>query len=221
MGRTIVLEPESHRQLAIDLFNRTWELVDKEVRSDGDESEMLTAAFASLYHWQQVGDAGNLATGQWQVSRVAAVLGYPDLSADYGRRSLETASEHDLKPFAVGYAHEALARAARLAGNRQDATSHLQAANDMLEQIADSTERSLLGADLAELESPGVSSPTRSLAATTPGATPPPHTTSWAGKQPCANSSIGSTTASTPSRPIFGPCIPPTTAPRAGTSSNS
>ena len=152
MGRTVVFEPESHRQLAIDLFNRTWELLDKELRSDRDKSEMLTSAFASLYHWRQVGDARNTAIGLWQVSRVAAVLGYPDLSEDYGHQSLETASAQELGPFAIGYAHEAMARAARLAGNRKDAASHLEAANDMLEQIADADERTLLGDDIADLE---------------------------------------------------------------------
>ncbi len=152
MGNQATLEPQAHRQLAVDLFNRTWELLDKEVRSDTEGAEMLTAAFASLHHWQHVGDARNLSIGCWQVSRVAAVLGYPDLSGDFGRRSLEVASASDLGPFAIGYAHEALARAARLAGNRNDVAHHLAMATEMLSQIADSDERGLLGSDLVELE---------------------------------------------------------------------
>ncbi len=143
-------EPQTHRQVAVELFNRTWELLDKQPRSEDDEAEMLTAAFASRYHWRQVGDAENLGASDWQVSRVAAVLGYPDLAEEYGRRSLHVASVAGLGPFYIGYAHEAMARAARLAGNRDDVVAQLEAAHDMLAQIEDTRERDLLGADLKE-----------------------------------------------------------------------
>ena len=53
--------------------------------------------------------------------------------------------------FYVAYGHEALARAARLAGNRKDVVRHLALATEMLEQITDSAERTLLNGDLAEL----------------------------------------------------------------------
>lgn len=152
MSNETSLETETHSQLAVSLFNRTWELLDQKSRSDAENAEMLTAAFASLHHWRQVGDAKNFAVSDWQVSRVAAVLGYPDLAEDYGRRSLEVASRADLGPFYVGYAHEALARAARLAGNRRDVIEHLGKANDMLGLITDPDERDLLGNDLADFQ---------------------------------------------------------------------
>ena len=146
------LEAASHRQVAVEMFNRTWELLDKDRRTDAEEAEMLTAAFASRYHWQQVGDAKNFSVSDWQVSRVAAVLGYPDLAHEYGRRCLEGASSANLGPFYVGYGHEALGRAALLAGNRDDVRSHLESAKDLLDQVVDSSARDLLAADLADLE---------------------------------------------------------------------
>ncbi len=144
-------EPLDHRQLAVSLFSRTWELLDQETRSDRDKDEMLTAAFTSRYHWLQVGEPKNFAISDWQVSRVAAVLGYPDLAEAYGQRSLETASRAQLGPFYEGYAHEALARAARLAGNRDLKAKHLEIAFDMLGQIDNADERDLLTPDLEEL----------------------------------------------------------------------
>lgn len=144
-------EPQTHRQLAVDLFNRTWELLDKQVRSDEDKAEMLTVAFASRYHWRQIGDAENFSVSDWQISRVAAVLGYPELAEEYGRRSLHVASLAGLAPFYVGYAHEALARAARLAGNRDDVAEHLEAGFERLSQVEDAAERDLLAADLKEI----------------------------------------------------------------------
>ena len=152
MSKEMSLEAASHRQVAIELFNRTWELLDKETRTDAEDAEMLTAAFASRYHWQEIGDVKNFSVSEWQVSRVAAVLGLPDLAERYGRRALEVAASADLDPFYVGYGHEALARAAQLAGNREEARGHLDRAKDLLEQVEDSSARELLAADLAELE---------------------------------------------------------------------
>ena len=144
-------EPLTHRSLASALFNRTWELVDKETRSHEEKAEMLTAAFTSRYHWREVGEPRNFAISDWQVSRVAAILGYPDLADEYGQRSLDMASQAHLGPFYEGYAHEALARAARLAGNRALKTKHLDIAYDLLGQVEQADERELLGADLDEL----------------------------------------------------------------------
>lgn len=144
-------EPVDHRKLAVSLFNRTWELLDQDARSYEEDAEILTAAFTSRFHWLQVGEDKNFSISDWQVSRVASVLGYADLAAEYGQRSLETASRARLGPFYEGYAHEALARAARLAGNRDLNRKHLDIAYDLLQQIEEGSERELLASDLEEL----------------------------------------------------------------------
>lgn len=140
-----------HRALAVSLFNRTWELLDQENRATDDDAEMITAAFASRYHWLQVGDPRNFSVSDWQVSRVAAVLGYTELAADYGERALKTASAAGLNPFFVAYGHEAVARAARLAGDHARKKQHLDLAYELLEQVDQAPERDLLAPDLDEL----------------------------------------------------------------------
>ncbi len=112
---------------------------------------MLTVAFASRHHWREAGEARNFAISDWQISRAAAVLGYADLAEEYGQRSLEIASGAHLGPFYEGYAHEALARAAGLAGNRDLKAKHLDIAYTMLDQIDEASEREMLGPDLDEL----------------------------------------------------------------------
>ncbi len=144
-------EPLNHRQLAVSLFNRTWELLDQPTRSHEERAEMLTVAFASRHHWREAGEARNFAISDWQISRAAAVLGYADLAEEYGQRSLEIASGAHLGPFYEGYAHEALARAAGLAGNRDLKAKHLDIAYTMLDQIDEASEREMLGPDLDEL----------------------------------------------------------------------
>lgn len=144
-------EPLDHRSLAVVLFNRTWELLDQESRSQQDNADMLTAAFTSRYHWLQVGEPRNFTVSDWQVSRVAAVLGHADLAAEYGQWSLDVAVSADLGPFYTGYAHEALARAAALAGNRELKNEHLEAAFELLADVREPSERDLLAPDLDEL----------------------------------------------------------------------
>jgi len=144
-------ESLTHRSLASALFNRTWELLDKETRSHEEKAEMLTAAFASRYHWRKAGEPLNFAISDWQVSRVAAILGYADLAEEYGWRSLEVASRSSLGPFYECYAHEALARAARLAGDRDLKKKHLDIAYEALGRVEEADERDLLSADLDEL----------------------------------------------------------------------
>ena len=152
MAMETSLEAASHRQVAIELFNRTWELLEKETRTDSEDAEMLTAAFASRYHWREIGEPKNFSVSDWQVARVAAVLGLPDLAERFGQAALDVAASANLDPFYVSYGHEALARAAQLAGNRNEAKRHLDRARDLLEEVEDSSARDLLAADLAELE---------------------------------------------------------------------
>ena len=57
-------------------------------------AEMLTAAFASRYHWREIGEPKNFSVSDWQVSRVAAVLGLPDLAERYFERLLEVDPRH-------------------------------------------------------------------------------------------------------------------------------
>ena len=52
---TIALEPAERRQLATDLFNHTWELLELTDRTPDQDDEMIHAAHASRYHWGEVG----------------------------------------------------------------------------------------------------------------------------------------------------------------------
>lgn len=140
-----------HRTFGPVAFNRTWELLDKAELTGDEEDEMLSATFAQRWHWYEIGDARNWAIADWQVSRVAAVLGYADLARRFGIRSLEVARTHGLGPFLEGFAHEAIARAAAVVDDVETFTEQVSLARAMAGAIEDDDERETLEADLQEM----------------------------------------------------------------------
>lgn len=138
-----------HRTMGPLLFNRTWELLDLETRNSEQEEEMLSAALGQRYHWYQVGHAKHKAISDWQVSRVLAVLGQPELSVRFGFLSLELCEQNGLEPFYTGYAHEAIARAADLVADTELRDRHIAAASALAVQVPDPDERGMLEADVA------------------------------------------------------------------------
>jgi hypothetical protein len=142
------------RTFAPMAFNHAWSLLDADQLTREQEEEMLAATFAQRHHWYQVGTAKNWAIADWQVSRVAAVLGYMELARRFGERSLELAEEHGLGPFVTGFAHEAIARAAALVDDVETFTEHVELARALLVEIADEEDRDVLESDLAEMSEP-------------------------------------------------------------------
>lgn len=142
-----------HRTFAPRAFNYTWNLLDTEERTREQEEDMIAATLAQRFHWYQVGAPRNRAIGDWQVSRVFAVLGYADLARRFGERSLAVAIDNDLGPFVVGFAHEAIARAAADVDDLATFEEHVALARTALAQIEDAEERKALESDLNQFDS--------------------------------------------------------------------
>jgi hypothetical protein len=122
-----------HRQVAVQQFNATWDLIDNVDRSADDDVEMLLAAATSRWHWAKVGTAENVAAGDWQVAHVAALLGYGELSVTFATRNLAAAMEHGWSGWQLASAHEGVARAWAAAGDPAKRDEHIAAANVALE----------------------------------------------------------------------------------------
>ena len=73
---------------------------------------MIHAAHASRYHWGEAPECKpeNLARGEWQVSRVYTVVGFPEAALRHARRCLDICEEHGLGDWDLAYAYEAVAR---------------------------------------------------------------------------------------------------------------
>jgi hypothetical protein len=145
---------EQRRVLASDLFNRVWELLETPRRTREQDDEMLHGAHASRALWAGVGTLANLVRGEWQCSRVYAVLGRPEPALWHARRCLELceqAGPGTLADFDLPFAFEALARAHAVAGERDTALVWLERAADAAVRIAEADDRELVATDLADV----------------------------------------------------------------------
>jgi hypothetical protein len=146
-------EAAAHRFFSATCFNRTWELLDKTERSAEEHEDLIACALASLWHWRQRPDCGrrNLSIGFWQVSRVYAVLGQAQNAWRYGELCLKVSEGEE--PFYLGYAYEALARAAKMAGDNELSRQYRRHGEELAGQLPDGEEREMLTKDLHSLAS--------------------------------------------------------------------
>jgi hypothetical protein len=145
------LSADVQRQLAAGLFNLVWELLDKPDRSVSDDDLMISAAHASRYHWGIAGGPRQWATGEWQCSRVYAVLGRSEPALHHANRCLDMATVQNLGPFNIGAAHEAVARAYLAGGEGGKAAEHRNLAEAQAALVTDAEDKAILDADLATL----------------------------------------------------------------------
>jgi len=119
-------ELEWHRKMAAQLFNNTWGLIDKGDSRTPDESDgMIHSAHASRYHWGVVVSSGkypktgpmNLERGDWQISRVYAVLKRPEPALYHAQKCLSICEEQKIGDFDIAFALEVMARAYALDDN--------------------------------------------------------------------------------------------------------
>lgn len=81
-----------------------------------------------------------------QASRIFAILGRVEAARHYAGLCLQHSGQEP--PFYQGYAHEALARAERLAGNDSKAQEHAAEARRLAGEVVDPEEQKYLLADL-------------------------------------------------------------------------
>jgi len=147
----LIISAEDQRSLAIDLFNHVWSLLDLDVRSTEQDDDMVHAAHASRWHWGQVGGPQEAAVGEWQCSRVYAVLDRPEPALHHARRCLTLTQEQEMAPFVAASAYEALARAHAVGGDLPAASEARDKAVRLAADLADPDDRAVIDADIATL----------------------------------------------------------------------
>ena len=151
--RAEALDPEAERQLGIDLFNKTWTLMEREDRTPDDDDEMIHCAHASAYHWRQVGTPANRSRSEWQCSRVHAILGQTEQALYHARRCLELVESNPeaMADWDLPAAYEALARANMVAGDAAATRRWYDLGVEATARVADPEERAVMEADFATI----------------------------------------------------------------------
>ena len=145
---------EAHLHFAKSINGRVWGLLGKNDRSEAENDEILYAAYASAYHWLQVGTPVNQQRGEWLISHVHAALGDAPAALRHAERCFQLTEAHreEMEDFDLAYACEGLARAHQLAGHGDRAREWHAKARQAGEAIADIESRDLFLGDLNEGE---------------------------------------------------------------------
>src|SRR3989304_2988794 len=145
---TLHTAQDYQRQFAVDAFNLTWQLLLKQQRSVEENDLMLHAAHASRYHWGEVGTPVNLVRGEWQISRVYAVLNRAEAALYHAQRCLAICQAHHIGDFDLAYAYEAMARALALAGRMAESEKYAALGREAGEKIVEKDDKDLFFGDL-------------------------------------------------------------------------
>lgn len=141
-------EQEFHKKLAVDLFNLVWSLMDKKERTKEEDDKMIHAVHASRFHWGEIGKPVHFERGEWQISRVYAVLNRPQPALYHAKRCLEICKENNIGDWDVAFAYEAMARAYAVAGEKTESEKYMKLAKEAGEQIKEKEDKDLFISDL-------------------------------------------------------------------------
>ncbi len=147
------VDAATHRRLGVALFNHVWTLLETPDRTPAQTDEMIHAAHASRYHWTLADGTQpiNLGRGEWQCSRVYAVLGRGEPALWHAKRCLAYAQDPSAEDWDLAAAYESMARASAVAGDPGAAADWKARATAALEAIADPAEREVIEGDIATL----------------------------------------------------------------------
>jgi hypothetical protein len=157
-GQKMIEERDLHRWFGVHLNNTTWARFDAgDPNADSDvrgREGLLYGAYASAYHWMQVGNPINQARAEHLIARAAIRVGRPELGLHHATRCLELASAHsDLaEAWDLGFAHEAIARAHAALGRPDLAKDHRSKVRGIIAEMTDEDDRAVLENELTNGE---------------------------------------------------------------------
>lgn len=143
-----------HRRLAVFLFNRSWDLMLSDGRTQADDDELVHLVHASAYHWRRFGGTtANLARAENQCARVYGALGRGEPALHHALRCLELVEGggDGLEDWDLASALEVVARAHKALGDLSKAKEVAVRSAAAIERIADKEDRDWIAQQLAEL----------------------------------------------------------------------
>lgn len=123
-------------------------------RGPDEDAELLTAAFASRFHWSSAGEMQHWIVSDWMVARAAAALGDGGLAIRFAQRAHSAAQESESPDWLVASTAEGVARAYAALGDVEEFNRWAALANRLIEAITDPEDKSLIESQLADIEAP-------------------------------------------------------------------
>jgi len=133
-----------HKKEAIENFNGTWDLIDKQDRTHEENLDMIHKAHASRYHWGQIGEPLHFLRGEWQISRVYSLLNMAESALLHGKESLRLCEENEIGDFDLAFAYESIARAYNIISDSENVELYKKKATEASELINDPGDREYL-----------------------------------------------------------------------------
>jgi hypothetical protein len=145
------LTPDEHRALGVELYNKTWELLEAGAAPD----EIVDAAHASAFHWERATGAtvANRARSHWLCSHVYAMLGRPEPALHHAERclALVQGAPGEMEDFDLPSAYEGLARAHAAAGLRDEARRFVELGRAEAAKMTDAEDREHMESQLGSV----------------------------------------------------------------------
>jgi hypothetical protein len=142
---------DEHHALGVELYNKTWELLE----GGGASDAVVDTAHASAFHWLHATGAttANRARSHWLCSHVYAVLGRPEPALHHAERclALVQGAPEEMEEFDLPSAYEGLARAHVAAGLGDEARRFVDLGRAEAAKIADAEDRDHLESQLASV----------------------------------------------------------------------
>jgi len=140
-----------HRQVAIEAFNRAWELIELDVRTPEQDRELLAVAFASRYHWGWVGGDEEAMVGDWLIAHVASLEDLGDLAHRYATTAFDVCRANGWADWRLASMLEGMARASAAVGDDQARDRYAAEARRVLATIDDKDDRELIASQLSSI----------------------------------------------------------------------
>lgn len=127
---------QENKRKAIEAFNATWDLIDKDERTKDDDKEMVEKALLSRKMWEQAGGTVlNIVRGDWLISHVCSILKDGKNALKYANSCYVLTIKYNIDDFDLVFAYEALAYAYKILGDEENVANYLQLGYRAIDQV--------------------------------------------------------------------------------------
>jgi hypothetical protein len=134
-----------------------WGVLDNIEPTETELEDGLEMAYASRYHWKQVGTLTNDVRAVYMISRVFShmkkgepAVKYANLMLDLAKKA-EKADKENWKDFDMPFVYEAIAKAHAAAGNKDECSKYAKMSQDLIDKLTDKQDKEICQGELDKL----------------------------------------------------------------------